>query len=81
MKKELIEQLHADFEGAAHHKEDVEYWQAREFQHQLGHTTWRRFEETIERARTACTTAGQRVEDHFAEAGKMVEIALVEGHA
>lgn len=74
MKKELIEQLHRDFEQCAHAHDGVEFWFARELQALLGYSTWRRFEETIERAKTACANAGQVVEDHFAEAGKMVGI-------
>lgn len=72
MKKELIEQLHRDFEQCAHQRDGVEFWYARELQGLLGYTTWRRFEDTIERAKIACTTAGQHIDHHFAEAGKMV---------
>lgn len=74
MKKELIEQLHRNFEQCAHQRDGVEFWYARELQALLGYATWRRFEETIDRAKTACANAGQRVEDHFADAGKMVEL-------
>ncbi len=74
MKKELIAQLHRDFERHAHGHDGVEFWYARELQHLLGYTTWRRFEEAIERAKTACSTARQTVEDHFAGAGKMVDV-------
>lgn len=74
MKKELIAKLHRDFEQHAHERDGVEFWHARELQQLLGYTTWRRFEETIERAKTACATAGQAVEDHFADAGKMVDV-------
>ncbi len=72
MKKELISRLHKSFEDRAHHQDGVEFWLARELQALLGYTTWRRFEETIERAKMACTNAGQQVDDHFADAGKMV---------
>lgn len=74
MKTELIKQLHQEFEQCAHQRDGVEFWFARELQQLLGYTTWRRFEETIERAKVACTNAGQQMDDHFAEAGKMVEI-------
>jgi len=40
----------------------------------LEYTQWRRFEETIERARLACETSGNNIEDHFSDIGKMVEI-------
>lgn len=74
MKKELITRLHRSFEQAAHEQDGVEFWLARELQELLGYTTWRRFEEVIERAKTACGNAGQPVSDHFADVGKMVGV-------
>ncbi|MBZ0087909.1 MAG: DNA damage-inducible protein D [Thermomonas sp.] len=75
MKKELIQKLHASFEDCAHRRDDgVEFWLARELQSLLGYAQWRRFEEVIERAKTACANAGQAVDDHFADVGKMVEV-------
>jgi DNA-damage-inducible protein D len=72
MKKDVITRLHMSFEECAHHKDGVEFWYARELQGLLGYSTWRRFEDAVERARVACRNAGQQVEDHFAGAGKMV---------
>lgn len=74
MKKELVTRLHKSFEEAVHHQDGTEYWLARELQELLGYNTWRRFEEVVERAKTACSNAGERVEDHFAGVGKMVGI-------
>lgn len=74
MKKELITRLHRSFEEAAHEEDGVEFWLARELQKLLGYTTWRRFEEVIERAKVACANAGQPVADHFADVGKMVGV-------
>ncbi len=51
----------------------VEYWLARDLMPLLGYGQWRRFEETVERAKFACQNSGYRVDDHFADAGKMVE--------
>jgi DNA-damage-inducible protein D len=51
----------------------VEYWSARDLAPLLGYTQWRRFEEAIQRAITACEQSRNIVVDHFASAGKMIE--------
>ncbi len=51
-----------------------EYWLARELQPVLEYSQWRRFSETIERAKTACIKSGFDPNDHFAGVGKMVPI-------
>ncbi|MHC5614951.1 MAG: BRO family protein [Nostoc sp.] len=50
-----------------------EYWLARQLQPLLGYTQWRRFEETIERAKLACQNSGYSVDNHFADAGNVVK--------
>lgn len=52
----------------------TEFWYARELQKVLGYAQWRRFSETIDRAKEACENSGNRIEDHFANIGKMVPI-------
>ncbi len=52
----------------------AEYWSAREIQPLLGYTQWRRFEDAINRALTSCKQSGNEPENHFAGAGKMVDI-------
>lgn len=82
MKRELIQKLHKSFEDCAHQRDGVEYWQAGELQALLGYAQWRRFEEVIERVKTACTNTSQTVENHFADVGKMVcasEVSPLEG--
>lgn len=52
----------------------AEYWNAREIQPLLGYTQWRRFEDAIKRALTSCKQSGNIPGNHFAGAGKMVEL-------
>ncbi len=58
------------------HTNDIgeEYWLARELQSVLEYAQWRRFNETIERAKLACENSGYNPSDHFANVGKMVGI-------
>ena len=65
----------ATFENIRHTNEyGQEFWYARELQQALEYSQWRRFEETIERAKTACLQSENSIEDHFAHVGKMVSI-------
>ena len=50
-----------------------EYWLARELQAILQYVQWRRFEETINRAKKACLNSNSNVFDHFVEVGKKVK--------
>jgi DNA-damage-inducible protein D len=76
VKRELISQLHGSFEQLAHIEQQtgVEFWLARDLQKVLGYQTWRRFEEVIQRAVTACCNSGYEPGDHFARVGKMVPL-------
>lgn len=68
---ELTKEVASLFESLKHvNEEGVEYWSARELYPHLGYTQWRRFEDAIERAKESCKSASQRVEEHFAGAGK-----------
>ena len=59
------------FENLKHYTDEgIEYWLARELQPILEYTQWRRFEETIERAKTACANSNNSISDHFANVGK-----------
>jgi len=72
VRKAVIARLHSQFEDCAHEKDGVEYWLARELQDLLGYTQWRNFEQVIAKAQTACRTASQSADDHFADVSKMV---------
>lgn len=55
---------------------NAEYWRARDLQPLLGYTQWRRFEQAIERAMASCEASGNKPENHFAGAGKMVDLGF-----
>lgn len=74
MNNDLIERLHANFEGAARTENGLTYWMARDIQPLLEYTEWRNFEDVIEKAKIACTGSGQSIENHFVEVNKMVRI-------
>jgi len=51
-----------------------EYWESRDLAEVLEYTQYRNFEAVIEKARLACFNSGHRIDDHFADVSKMVEI-------
>jgi DNA-damage-inducible protein D len=40
----------------------------------LGYSKWDNFKNVIDKAKKSCEQAGERVNNHFADIGKMVEI-------
>ncbi len=75
MKKELIQELFEKFEAACQKIKNIECWSARELQNIFGYTKWDNFLNVIEKAKTACEGSGVLVSDHFADVGKMIELA------
>ena len=75
VKKEVTAYSQKTFESIKHIDENgTEFWYARELQVALEYAQWRRFQESIERAKTACEASGLDVADHFADVGKMVDL-------
>ena len=70
--KEYTEKV---FEDIKHIDENGnEYWLARELQVVFEYTQWRRFENTISKAKTACSNSSVSIENHFANVGKMINL-------
>lgn len=71
-----LETLQATFESLKRvSSHGAEYWSARDLQEALGYAKWQNFRETVvARAMESCTTYGQMLEDHFADASKMVTV-------
>jgi DNA-damage-inducible protein D len=74
MKSEEIKNLFAQFEAASAEIGGVECWSARELQTLLGYNKWENFEKVIDKAKGACTNAGEEVSNHFPDVRKMVPI-------
>jgi DNA-damage-inducible protein D len=51
-----------------------EYWGSRDLAEILEYAQYRNFEAVIEKAKLSCFNSGHRIEDHFADISKMVEI-------
>jgi DNA-damage-inducible protein D len=75
MKKEIIRSLSKNFESYVNTTENgVEFWFARDLQQLLGYAEWRNFLAVASKAKIACETAGQGVNDHFVDVNKMVRL-------
>jgi DNA-damage-inducible protein D len=76
MDKEIVVRLHTSFEDMVrkHPESGVEFWCARDLQMLLGYAQWKNFAKVIDKAITACQTAGYDPKDHFAGISKMVDL-------
>lgn len=75
MKANEIQDLFNSFESIAIEYEGVECWSARELYPLLGYAKWERFKDVLTRAKESCENAGEKIADHFADAGKMISLA------
>ena len=75
MDSKQISTLKLAFDEIVHMTDEgVEYWYAREIQSALGYLKWDKFQNVIEKAKSACKSSGNSVQDHFLQTGKMVSI-------
>jgi DNA-damage-inducible protein D len=75
MEKQSVVRLLACFEEIVRTAPDgTEFWCARDLQELLGYAQWKNFSNVIEKAITACETAGYDPKDHFAGIRKMVDL-------
>ena len=74
MKSELILELFAKFENASYLYNNIECWSARELQEIFSYSKWDNFVKVIDKAKTSCENAGEKVADHFADLRKMVDL-------
>ena len=73
--EEIINYNESIFENIKHIDEyGNEYWLARELQKVLEYKEWRKFNGVIQKAMNACETSKNKVNDHFVQLDKMVEI-------
>ena len=73
---ELKEYSKKTFEGIKHiDDEGEEYWYARELMNALQYKKWQKFSNVIDSAKISCKKSNQKIEDHFTQVGKMIEIA------
>jgi len=76
MDKEIVVRLHASFEDMVRKHPDTgtEFWCARDLQMLLGYAKWENFAKVVDKAITACQTAGYDPKDHFLGVRKMVDL-------
>lgn len=72
----IVEYSETIFENIKHIDEyGNEFWYARELQMILEYKKWQKFINVIDNAKNACKQSKFRVDDHFTQVGKMIELA------
>lgn len=74
MKSEEIKELFVQFEAAAAELDGIDCWSARELKNLLGYSKWENFEKVIDKAKEACSNAGEEVSYHFPDIRKTIQM-------
>jgi len=74
MDKKVIGELREKLEAALHEADGTEFWLAREIAPILGYDRWENFANVLEKSKIACTNSEQRVEDHFRDVTKLIDL-------
>ena len=74
MKSEIINNYLNEFNGFVYEADGLEFWFARDLQNLLGYSKWDNFLNVIEKAKTACSNSGIKIDDHFADTGRVIKM-------
>ena len=76
MEKDIVRQLHGDFEKSVQREEEtgLEFWFARDLQNLLGYTRRKKPTKVIYKALISCKNAGFEASDHFLDITKMIQL-------
>ncbi len=75
MNSELEIYKEKNFEDIKHtNKLGNEYWEARELMIVLGYSKWGNFKKVIDKSKIACDISNNKIEEHFAKAGKVLTV-------
>jgi len=78
MEKDIIVQLHGNFEKSVYTSQDtgMDFWLARDLQKLLGYAKWENFEKVVGKAKISCKNADFELSDHFLDIRKKVKLGF-----
>ncbi len=73
MENTQLQTLYGNF-NSVRRENGVEYWYARDLYPLLGYQRWENFETAVHRAKEACNNARGKIEEHFRDITKVIEV-------